>query len=192
MVPKHVLSWKHEIQRWRRNNSCLNRATRCKKWRIKSRANNAEQGEHRLLHRRASRERNSGQSKFHCVFAGPFFYKIRNQEGKTSWPQIWETSWKERISSGPYFFKDPLRDNSKESMIDSCEIMFSVTEWPKTIEMKMFVVHGTFLQNKITPVECQNQNTFTTGKIGGSYSISQETFPNQWENVLTSTKRCQH
>ena len=26
---------------------------------------------------------------------------------------------------------------------------------------------------------CQNQNTFTTGKIGGSLSISQETIPNQ-------------
>ena len=39
--------------------------------------------------------------------------------------------------------------------------------------------HGTFLQNKITPIECQNQNIFTTGKIGGSLSISQETIPKQ-------------
>ena len=60
-------------------------------------------------------------------------------------------------------------------MIDSCEIMFSVNECSKTIEMKMFVVNGTILQNKITPIECQNQNTFTTGKIGGSLSISRET-----------------
>ena len=37
----------------------------------------------------------------------------------------------------------------------------------------MFVDDGTFLQNKITPIECQNQNTFTTGKIGGSLSLSQ-------------------
>ena len=29
-------------------------------------------------------------------------------------------------------------------------------------------------------------------KIGGSLSISRETIPNQWENVLTSTKRCLH
>ena len=66
----------------------------------------------------------------------------------------------------------------RRSMIVSCEIMFSVNGRSETIEMKMFVVHGTFLQNKITPIECQNQNTFTTGKIGGSLSISQETIPN--------------
>ena len=77
-------------------------------------------------------------------------------------------------------------------MIVSCEIIFSVNGCSKTVEMKKFVVHGTFLQKKITPTECQNQNTFTTGKIGGSLSISQETLQNQWENVLTSTKRCLH
>ena len=60
-------------------------------------------------------------------------------------------------------------------MIVSCEIMFSVNGSSKTIEMMMFVVNGTILQNKITPIECQNQNTFTTGKIGGSLSISPET-----------------
>ena len=52
-------------------------------------------------------------------------------------------------------------------MIVSCEIMFSVNGCSKTIEMKMFVVNWTILQNKITPIECQNQNTITTGKIGG-------------------------
>ena len=30
----------------------------------------------------------------------------RDQEGKTSWPQIWEGSRKERISSGPQFDKE--------------------------------------------------------------------------------------
>ena len=45
------------------------------------------------------------------------------------------------------------------------------------IEMRMLVVHGTFLQNKITPVECQNQNTFTTGKIDGSLNKSGNTGP---------------
>ena len=40
----------------------------------------------------------------------------------------------------------------------------------KTIEMKMFVVNGTILQMKITPIECQNQNIFDTNKIGGSRS----------------------
>ena len=51
---------------------------------------------------RASLERNRGQSKFHCVYAGPSFNsRIRNQEGKTSWPQIWENSKKERIPYGP-------------------------------------------------------------------------------------------
>ena len=123
---------------------------------------------HRLLHMRASLERNSGQSTFHWIYAGPSFNsRMRNQEGKTSWPQIWETSRRQRISSGPSLEKEMhQKGTSKESMIDSCEIMFSVNGWSKTVEMKMFVVHGTFLQNKITPIECQNQNTFTTGKIG--------------------------
>ena len=45
---------------------------------------------------------NCGQSRFHCKYIGPSFNsRIRNQEGKTSWPQIWESSRKERISSGP-------------------------------------------------------------------------------------------
>ena len=78
---------------------------------------------------RASLERNSGQSKFHCEKAGPSFNsRIHNQEGKTSWPQIWEKSRKERISSGQNLKRGALKDNSKESMIDSCEIMFSVNE----------------------------------------------------------------
>ena len=55
---------------------------------------------HRLLHMRASLKRNSGQSTFQCVYDGlSFDSRIRNQEGKTSWPQIWETSRKQRISS---------------------------------------------------------------------------------------------
>ena len=42
-----------------------------------------------------SLERNSGQSKFHCIHTGPSFNsRIRNQEGKTSWPQIRESSRK--------------------------------------------------------------------------------------------------
>ena len=40
------------------------------------------------------------------------------------------------------------------------------------------VVNGTILLMKITPID-QNQNTFTTGKIGGSPSISHETLQNQ-------------
>ena len=46
---------------------------------------------------------------------------------------------------------------------------------PHTIEMKNFVVHGMFSQNKTTPIICQKKNTSTTGKIGGSLSISRET-----------------
>ena len=43
------------------------------------------------------------------------------------------------------------RWTAKESMTDSCEIISSVGEKLKTVEMKKFVVHGTFLQMKITP-----------------------------------------
>ena len=70
--------------------------------------------------------------------------------------------------------RDASKESSQGSMFVSCEIMFSANGCSKTIEMKMFAVNGTILQKKITPIECQNQNTFTTGKIGGSPSISQE------------------
>ena len=47
---------------------------------------------HRILHMRASLERNCGQSKFHWIFIGlSFNSRIRNQEGKTSWPQNGKT-----------------------------------------------------------------------------------------------------
>ena len=64
-------------------------------------------------------------------------------------------------------------------MTDSYEIMNSMPECSNMIEMKMFVFNVTILKNKISPIECQNQNIFTTGKIGGSPSISQETLKNQ-------------
>ena len=61
-------------------------------------------------------------------------------------------------------------------MIVSCEIMFFVENvCSSMIEMKMFVLNGAMLQNKISPIECQNQNIFITDKIGGSLSISLET-----------------
>ena len=59
-------------------------------------------------------------------------------------------------------------------MIVSCEIMFFVNVCSNMVEMKMFVLNGTILQNKISPIECQNQNIFITDKIGGSLSISLE------------------
>ena len=44
------------------------------------------------------------------------------------------------------------------------------------IEMKMCVSNSTILQNKISPIECQNQNILKTEKlIGGYLSLSVET-----------------
>ena len=149
---------------------------------------------HRLLHMRPSLEINGGQSKFHSIFHSTFFQfqntSSRREDltatGMGNFQEteniIWLIIWK----------RDALKENSQGSMIVSCEIMFSVYGCSKTIEMKMFFVKGTILQNKITPLECQNQNTFTTGKIGGSLSKSLGTLQNQWENVLTSIKRCLH
>ena len=88
--------------------------------------------------------------------------------------------------------RDAERDTMKESMIDSCEMTFSVDEWLKTIEMKKFVEHGMFLQMRTTPIVCHKKNTSTTGTIGGSISISRAMTPNHWENVLISNKRCLH
>ena len=77
-------------------------------------------------------------------------------------------------------------------MIVSCEITLFVNVCSNMIEMKMFVLIGTILQNKISPIECQNQNIFITDKFGGSQSISLETLADHCETVLTSTKRCLH
>ena len=71
--------------------------------------------------------------------------------------------------------RDASREDSQGSMIVSCEILIFVNPCSNMIEMKMFVLNGTILENKISPIECQNQNIFTTDKIGGSLSISPET-----------------
>ena len=60
-------------------------------------------------------------------------------------------------------------------MIVSCEITFVVNVCSNMIEMKIIVLNGTILQNKISPIGSQNQNIFITDKIGGSLSISLET-----------------
>ena len=93
---------------------------------------------------------------------------------------IWPINWK----------RDAKRGTTKESMTDSYEIMFSLYEWLKTIEMKKFVEDGMFLQMKITLVICQKKNTSTTRTNGGSISISMALTPYHWENVLISSKRC--
>ena len=55
-------------------------------------------------------------------------------------------------------------------MIVSCEIMIVANVCSNMIEMKMFVLNETILQNKISHIECQNQNIFITDKIGESLS----------------------
>ena len=75
------------------------------------------------------------------------------------------------------FQKDASREDSQGSMIVSCEILIFAKSCSSMIEMKMFVSNGTILQNKISPIECQNQIFFITGKIGGSLSTSPETQP---------------
>ena len=77
-------------------------------------------------------------------------------------------------------------------MIVSCEIMILANVCPNMLAMKKFVSKGTILQNKISPIECQNQNIFNKDKIGGSLSRSLETLADHLENVLTLTKRCLH
>ena len=58
-------------------------------------------GTHRLLHMRASLK-NNGQSRFHWIYIGcSSNSRIRDQEGRIAWPQIRESSRKQRIISGP-------------------------------------------------------------------------------------------
>ena len=49
-------------------------------------------------------------------------------------------------------------------MIVSCKITFFVNVCSNMIEMNMFVSNGMILQNKISPIECENQNIFITDK----------------------------
>ena len=60
------------------------------------------------------------------------------------------------------------KEDLQGSMIVSCEIMFLVNECSNMIDTKKFVSNGTILQNKISPIECRNQNIFITDKIGGT------------------------
>ena len=144
---------------------------------------------HRLLHMRASLERNSFIEYTLDLLSIPE-YVI--EKGRLHVHRYGKTPEKKENHLPIIWKRDASKENSQGSMIVSCEIMFSVSVWSKTIEMKMFVVIGTILKNKITPIECRNQNTFTTGKVGGSLSTSPETQQNRWENVLSSTKRCLH
>ena len=66
----------------------------------------------------------SGQSKFLCVYAGTSLNsRIRHQEGKTSWPQIWEISRKENI--------------------------FRPKIWKKCIKKKFTGIHVRFLRDHV-------------------------------------------
>ena len=73
--------------------------------------------------------------------------------------------------------RNAKRKSSKESMTDSYEIMNSVSERLNIIESEMFVVNGTILQMKITPIICQKKNTSTTRTNGGSIPISRVLTP---------------
>ena len=57
---------------------------------------------HPLLYIRAFlAERNRGQLKFRQIYDGlSFTSRECHQEGKTSWPQIWEKAWRQIILSG--------------------------------------------------------------------------------------------
>ena len=62
----------------------------------------AQRWTYRLLHTRASPDGNSDQSRFHWTHIGPAFNsRTHNQEGKTSWPLIWETTRRQRRSTRP-------------------------------------------------------------------------------------------
>ena len=89
----------------------------------------------------------------------------------------------------PNWRRNAKRKSSKESVIDSYEIMNSVSEWLNTIEIKKFVDDGMFLQMKIIFTVCHKKNT-TTRTNGGSISISRVLTPYYWEKVLISSKRC--
>ena len=144
---------------------------------------------HRLLYMRSSLERNSGQSKFHCFTHWTFFsipeYTIK--KGRSMATDVGNFQNKE------YYLLHNLKKRCIKRQFTGIhdrflrDHVFRERMLENNRDMKMFVVSGKILQNKITPRECQNQNTFTTSKIGGSLSIS----PENTEEPLR-IKRCLH
>ena len=117
------------------------------------------------MHMRASLERNSCQSKFPGVYAEPSFNsRIRNKDmGNFQAHNLKKTCTKRQFKGIHDRF---LRDHVfSERMIENKRDEDACRAWD-------------ILQNEITRIECQNQNTFTTSKIGGPLS-SMETTANQ-------------
>ena len=144
---------------------------------------------HRLFHRRASLERNCGQSRFHWIFIGlSLNSRVRNKQGKTSsWPQIWEKFRRERYHQA---------HNLKKRCIKRTFTGIHDRFWRDSDFRKSMLEHD---RDEDVCLKCDDlaeqdftdQNIFDTNKIGGSLSISLQT-KDHWEHVLTSTKRCLH
>ena len=99
------------------------------------------------------------------IYDGPSFTsRVRNQEGKTSWPQVWK-----KPGDKEYYLANQLKKKCKKKKFTKIHL--------KTIEMKKFVDDGMFLQMKITLIICQKKSTSTARTNGGSISISRVLTP---------------
>ena len=147
---------------------------------------------HRQLHMRAFlTERNRGQSRFRWIHDGPSFTsRIRNQEGKTSRPQMWEKTRRQRI-----LFCWLIEEEMQKEKIQWIHDRF-LRDHEFRVRM---IVHNQdeeviddvmFLQMKITLIICQKKNTSTTRTNGDSIPTSRVLTLYHWEIVLISNKRC--
>ena len=146
---------------------------------------------HRLLCMRVPLETNSSQSTFHCIYDGPFSmpeYVIK--KGRFHWHRYGKLPEKayhqarnlkkrcKKVDSKgihdrflrDHVFRRRMIENNRDEKV--CRAWFVLANEDHTYHM--------------------SEEESTTCKFGGSLSISQETTPNDWENVLISTKRCLH
>ena len=103
-LPNTFLSWKHKIQRWRRNTSWWIGATRCKPWRFKSWANNAERVEHGLP--------NSSVTTFRCEACAEH---KRSRIDSENWEPSWSTCSSTKSTTKPSLQPVQYRVKTNES-----------------------------------------------------------------------------
>ena len=139
---------------------------------------------HRLLYMRASLKGNSGQSTFHCRNDGPPFNSSGHRYGKLpenkEYHQVHnlKKEMQKRDYKGihdrflrDYVFRELMsKRNRDEEVSRAWDVLAEQDHTYKNVRSRILS-----LQAKLVDL-----------------SKSRETIPNQWENVLTSTKRCLH
>ena len=146
---------------------------------------------HRLLHLRASLEREWSQSRRHSKYIRPSKFKIvslrRNDLVAIDLGKL--QNKKDHIAHN--FRRDATLGTFKGFMIVSWKIPSFVHLNSNMIELKKYWSRWTNSRRKISDIIWRKQNTFDTERIGGSLSIIPEN-QDHWGIFLTSMMRWTH